>query len=173
MNLVEATVDDGHAEFAGYRIPLPPDAPPGVAPGTPVILGIRPQDFEDAAFADPAHPTIEVEVAVVEELGSATHVLFPIDAAPVDAAPVLAATDENERAVLLAKDRRTLFTAEVSESSEARRRLDADARRQPLALPLLRAGDGRGAPARARRRRRRLSRTRPDAGAGSGSMARK
>ena len=113
MNLVEATIDDGHAEFAGYRIPLPPGAAPGVAPGAPVILGIRPQDFEDAAFADPAHPTIDVEVAVVEELGSATHLLFPVDAAPVDAAAVLAATDDNERAVLLAKDRRTLFTAEV------------------------------------------------------------
>jgi multiple sugar transport system ATP-binding protein len=120
MNLVEATVEDGHAEFAGYRIPLPPDAAPDVAPGTRVILGIRPQDFEDAAYADAAHPTIEVEVAVVEELGSANHVLFAVDAEPVDAAPVLAATDENERAVLLAKDRRTLFTAEVHESSEAR-----------------------------------------------------
>ena len=33
---------------------------------------------------------------------------------------MLAATDDKERAVLLAKDRRTLFTAEVSESSDAR-----------------------------------------------------
>ena len=138
MNLVEARIDDGHAEFAGYRIPLPPGAP-SLAPGRPVILGIRPQDFEDAAFADPSHPTIDVEVAVVEELGSATHLLFHVDAAPVDAAAVLAATDEKERAMLLATDRRTLFTAEVSESSTARRRRDDDARREPGALPLLRA----------------------------------
>jgi len=88
--------------------------------GAQVILGIRPQDFEDAAFADSALPTIDVDVALVEELGSATHLLFAVDAAPVDTAAVLAATDEKERAVLLATDRRTLFTAEVSESSAAR-----------------------------------------------------
>jgi multiple sugar transport system ATP-binding protein len=120
MNLVEATLDDGHVEFAGFRIPLPPGSAPGVGSAGTVILGVRPQDFEDAAFADPSHPTIDVEVAVVEELGAATHLLFPVDAAPVDAAAVLAATDENERAVLLAEDQRTLFTAEVSESSAAR-----------------------------------------------------
>jgi multiple sugar transport system ATP-binding protein len=119
MNLVEARIDDGYAEFAGYRIPLPAGAP-NVPAGETVILGIRPQDFEDATFADPSHPTIDVDVTVVEELGSATHVLFHLDAAPVDAAAVLAATDERERAVLLAGDRRTLFTAEVSESSSAR-----------------------------------------------------
>jgi multiple sugar transport system ATP-binding protein len=120
MNLVEATIDDGHVEFAGFRIPLPPASAPDLGSAGTVILGVRPQDFEDAAFADPSHPTIDVEVAVVEELGAATHLLFPVDAAPVDAAAVLAATDENERAVLLAGDQRTLFTAEVSESSAAR-----------------------------------------------------
>jgi hypothetical protein len=57
---------------------------------------------------------------VVEELGSATHLLFAIDAPPVDAESVLAATDDKERALLLATDRRTLFTAEVDETSEAR-----------------------------------------------------
>jgi multiple sugar transport system ATP-binding protein len=119
MNLVEARFDDGHAEFAGYRIPLPPGSPT-LAAGETVILGIRPQDFEDAAFADPSHPTIDVDVTVVEELGSATHLLFHIDAAPVDSAAVLAATDDRERATLLATDLRTLFTAEVSESSAAR-----------------------------------------------------
>jgi multiple sugar transport system ATP-binding protein len=117
MNLVEARIDDGHAEFAGYRIALPAGAPS--AGGETVILGIRPQDFEDAAFADPSHPTIDVDVAVVEELGSATHLLFHVDAAPVDAAAVLAATDDKERAMLLATDRQTLFTAEVTELSDA------------------------------------------------------
>jgi multiple sugar transport system ATP-binding protein len=119
MNLVDATIEDRHASFAGFRIPLPPDRAASLEPGVPVILGVRPQDFEDAEFADPALPTIDVEVAVVEELGSATHLLFSIDAPPVDSEAVLAATDEKERAVLLA-DRRTVFTAEVSESSRAR-----------------------------------------------------
>src|SRR5436190_2010066 len=116
MNLVEADIGDGEARFAGFRIPLPAN---GVPAGR-VILGIRPQDFHDASQADPSLPTIEAEPAVVEELGSATHVIFPIDAPPVEAAAVTATTDEGDSAVLLATDRRALFTAEVPETTVAR-----------------------------------------------------
>jgi multiple sugar transport system ATP-binding protein len=116
MNLVEATVEDGHAAFGGFRIPLRGEAP---VEGS-VVLGIRPQDFEDAAFADASLPTIEVETTVVEELGSESHVIFAIDAPPVDAESVRAASDEGEHAMLIADDRRALFTAAVNESSRAR-----------------------------------------------------
>jgi multiple sugar transport system ATP-binding protein len=117
MNLVDATIEDGHAVFAGYRIPL---RRPEAAPSGAVILGIRPQDFEDAAFADSSLPTIETEVGVVEELGSESHVLFSIDAAPVDAEAVrAAASDDAEDAMLLAGDRRALFTAVVMGASNA------------------------------------------------------
>jgi multiple sugar transport system ATP-binding protein len=116
MNLVEAEIGDGEARFAGFRIPLPAN---GVPTGR-VILGIRPQDFHDAAQADPSLPTIEAEPAVVEELGSATHVIFPIDAPPVETAAVTATTDEGDSAVLLATDRRALFTAEVTETTVVR-----------------------------------------------------
>ena len=68
----------------------------------------------------PALPTIDVEAAVVEELGSATHVLFPIEAPPVDVDSVRAASDDGERATLLATDRRALFTAEVAEGTQVR-----------------------------------------------------
>jgi multiple sugar transport system ATP-binding protein len=54
---------------------------------------------------------------VVEELGSATHVLFTVEAPPVDVDSVRAASDEGERATLIATDRRALFTAEVAEES--------------------------------------------------------
>ena len=73
-----------------------------------------------ASSPNPSLPTIEVEVAVVEELGSATHVLFTVEAPPVDVDDVRAATDEGERATLLATDSRALFTAEVSESTVVR-----------------------------------------------------
>jgi multiple sugar transport system ATP-binding protein len=116
MNLVEAEIGDGEARFAGYRIPLPAN---GVPTGR-VILGIRPQDFHDAAQADPSLPTIEAEPAVVEELGSATHVIFEIDAPPVETAAITATTDEGDTAVLLATDRRALFTAEVPETTVVR-----------------------------------------------------
>src|SRR5439155_13668091 len=116
MNLVDATVEDGHVAFGGLRIPLRGEQPPSDS----VILGIRPQDFEDAALADPSLPTIEVEAAVVEDLGSESHVIFAIDAPPVDIEAVRAVTDEREQAMLLADDRRALFTAEVAEASRAR-----------------------------------------------------
>jgi multiple sugar transport system ATP-binding protein len=120
MNLVEADLVDGVLEFAGFRVPLTPDRrPAGVSSGS-VILGIRPQDFADARTADAALPTIEVEAAVVEELGSATHVLFAIEAPPVDVDAVRAASDEGERATLIATDRRALFTAEVAEGTPVR-----------------------------------------------------
>jgi multiple sugar transport system ATP-binding protein len=116
MNLVEAEIEDGIASFGGLRIAL--DGEPPVT--GKVILGIRPQSFEDAAFADPSLPTMDVEATVVEELGSESHVIFAIDAPPVDVESVLAASDEGERAMLIADDRRSLFTAEVSEASKVR-----------------------------------------------------
>jgi multiple sugar transport system ATP-binding protein len=120
MNLVEAQLQDGAVEFAGYRVPLAPDRrPAGISSGS-VVLGIRPQDFADARSADGSVPTIEAEVAVVEELGSATNVLFPIQAPPVDVDSVRAATDEGERATLIATDRRALFTAELAEGTAVR-----------------------------------------------------
>ena len=70
-------------------------------------------------------PTIEVDVLVVEELGSESHVIFPIDAAPVDADSVRAATDEGDQAILVADDRRSRFTAAVDERLQRAAR-DAD-----------------------------------------------
>jgi multiple sugar transport system ATP-binding protein len=112
MNLVEAEVTDGRVQFAGLSIPLPANR---VAPGR-VVLGIRPQDFSLAETADAGLPTIDVEPAIVEELGSATHAIFHIDAPPVDTESVRAATDEGDSTVLLAS-RRALFTATLEEGT--------------------------------------------------------
>ena len=46
--------------------------------------------------------------------------LFTIDAPPVDVDAVRAASDDGERASLLATDRRALFTAEVAEGTPVR-----------------------------------------------------
>jgi multiple sugar transport system ATP-binding protein len=112
MNLVEAEVTDGRVQFAGLSIPLPANH---VAPGR-LVLGIRPQDFSLAETADAGLPTIDVEPAIVEELGSATHAIFHIDAPPVDTESVRAATDEGDSTVLLAS-RRALFTATLEEGT--------------------------------------------------------
>src|ERR687887_495110 len=77
MNLVEATLakqDGGQGpavSFAGYRLPLRPEtvAERGLDRylDRPLIVGVRPSDFEDAAVAgdggDPGRPTLRAEVA--------------------------------------------------------------------------------------------------------------
>jgi multiple sugar transport system ATP-binding protein len=120
MNLVEAVIDDDVLVFAGFRIPLAEDRRPAGRTSGPVILGIRPQDVRAARSASERLPVVEVEVAVVEELGGSTHALFTIDAPPVDVDAVRATTDEGERATLLATDRRALWTAELAEGTVVR-----------------------------------------------------
>ena len=107
MNLVEATVEGGVVRFGGHALPLGPAAP---ADG-PVILGIRPESFEDAAFAAPDLPALEVDVSVVEDLGADSHVFFPVDARAMTA-ELLEADEE------IPGD--ALFTARVDSRSAAR-----------------------------------------------------
>jgi multiple sugar transport system ATP-binding protein len=114
MNLAEASLVNGSIEFAGFRIPLP--SRPERAPDR-VVVGIRPEAFEDAALADPSLPQLEVPVEVVEDLGPDTHVIFPIEAAPVDTGDVRAATGHDET---LLPGGRALFTARVDPLTSAR-----------------------------------------------------
>jgi multiple sugar transport system ATP-binding protein len=115
MNLVEATVADGRVAFAGWELELGPDRRP--TKDGRVILGIRPEAFEDAALADDGLPTVDVGVAVVEELGSDSHVIFPIDAPRVEAEELRAAADNQEDALLA--DDRSMWNARVSSKTDA------------------------------------------------------
>jgi multiple sugar transport system ATP-binding protein len=114
MNLVEATIDGDAVAFGQYRVPLAAARPRPAAHR--VVLGIRPEAFEDVAFALPGQPTIAVELTVVEELGSDAHVLFPVDAARISAESLQA---QAEDATLLA-DEKSLFTARIDPRSSAR-----------------------------------------------------
>jgi multiple sugar transport system ATP-binding protein len=116
MNLVEATVADGTVEFAGFRVALAPGRRP-LREGK-VILGIRPESFEDSAFADPALPQIEAEVSVLEELGADAHVIFAINAPRVTAEELEATVDEPLEG-LIADDQRALFNARVDPRTRA------------------------------------------------------
>jgi multiple sugar transport system ATP-binding protein len=82
-----------------------------------LIVGIRPEAFEDAAFGDPGLPQIDVDVQVVEDLGADTHVIFSVDAPPVDVSEVREAAGDEE--VLLPTDRAS-FTARVDPQTSAR-----------------------------------------------------
>ena len=110
MNLVEADVADGTVSFAAYRLPV------SAAPQGRVVVGIRPEAFEDAAFADPSLPRIDVNVEVVEELGAETHVIFSVDAPAVD---VSGAREADEEDVILG-EAQTHFTARVDPQTSAR-----------------------------------------------------
>ena len=115
MNLVEATIDRDMAAFGQFRVPLDPARRPAQAAGTRVVLGIRPESFEDATFARPGLPAIEVTPPVVEELGSDEHVFFPVDAPKI--APE--ALRERDDGSLLAEEQ-TLFSARIDARTGAR-----------------------------------------------------
>jgi multiple sugar transport system ATP-binding protein len=115
MNLVEAEVAHGQVRFGGYAIPLPTA---NTTPDGQVIAGIRPEAFEDAAFADPSLPRIDVKVEVVEELGADTHVLFSVAAPRVEATEVREVAGDED--ATLAAVEGSLFTARVDPGTSAR-----------------------------------------------------
>jgi multiple sugar transport system ATP-binding protein len=114
MNLVEGELEHGELRFGGYSIPLPASSAPRAGR---VIAGLRPEAFEDAAFADPSLPSLDVRVEVVEELGADTHVIFSVDAPRVEASEVREAAGDED--VLTAMEG-SLFTARVDPATAAR-----------------------------------------------------
>ena len=115
--------------------------------GHRVVLGVRPESFEDAAFAH-GRATIDVGVEVVEDLGSDAHVFFHVEAPPITAEILEAAADSS----LLATDR-ALFAARVDPRSAARPGTTARARGRPDPFPFLRPCDRRAPRDRDGRRR--------------------
>ena len=100
MNLVEAFPDGDTIRFGQFTLHAP-----HVPRRDRVVLGIRPEAF---ALGNPALPTIDVRVEVVEDLGSEAHVFFHVDAPPITAEILESASDGG----LLGADR-ALFTARV------------------------------------------------------------
>jgi multiple sugar transport system ATP-binding protein len=113
MNLVEARLDGDDVVFGSNRVPLDGARRPARRDGR-IVLGIRPEGFEEAAFARPGLPTINCSVTVLEELGADTHVFFPVDATPAEDAKTGA-----DQAELLA-DGGALLTARVDPRTTAR-----------------------------------------------------
>jgi ABC-type sugar transport system ATPase subunit len=130
MNFVTADLvrDDGPAvTFAGYRLPVPAaviDGRPGLADylGRQVILGVRPSDFEDGAFADAAWPRIDVTAGVTEGLGTEIHAIFTVDAPPVEHSSIASAAsdEEDDETVAALVGGKSLWTARVSSRSAVR-----------------------------------------------------
>ena len=114
MNLVEAALDGDSVVFGQFRVPLARGRRPAGAGR--VVLGIRPECFEDAAFAQRGKPTVEVELRVVEELGSDAHALFPVEAPSITAESLEAAAE----ATFLLPEAQSLFTARVDPRTSGR-----------------------------------------------------
>jgi len=115
MNLVHARYDGAAVEFGGHRIELPARLQPE-ASGGELVLGIRPEAFEDAAFADPSLPQLDVGVAVLEDVGADALLYFRVDAAPARVDEHANATEQD---TLIADDG-TTFTARVNPATAAR-----------------------------------------------------
>ena len=115
MNLVEAEVTGGQVHFGGFAIQLPAS---GAQPSGRVVAGLRPEAFEDAAFAEPSLPRIDVKVEVVEELGADTHVLFSVAEPRVEVGEVRAATGDED--ATLGTVEGSLFTARVDPGTSAK-----------------------------------------------------
>jgi multiple sugar transport system ATP-binding protein len=98
MNLVEADLasDGGYvAEFAGARLRLPDDllaGRPALAAyvGGRVVLGLRPENIEDAELVSDAaeEHCLSAPVELREEMGAETYVHFDVAAQPVEIADV-------------------------------------------------------------------------------------
>jgi multiple sugar transport system ATP-binding protein len=119
MNLVEATLEDDSVVFGDYRIPLARDRrPPGVRDGR-IVVGMRPEMFEDAAFASGDLPRMDVRVDVLEELGSDAFIFFGIEARAIQVEEAIS-PDEEESTLLAAARDRPLFGARVDPRTTAR-----------------------------------------------------
>jgi multiple sugar transport system ATP-binding protein len=136
MNLVEARLvrDGGPAvTFADYKLPVPSSlvSERGLDAyfDSPIILGVRPSSFEDAALVSgdaERQPTMKVTVDVTEELGSEANLLFRVNAPAAHheslrlrmAAEV--SKEEEEAEALAAGEGRSVWTARVNPRTTAR-----------------------------------------------------
>ncbi|MGB7805295.1 MAG: sn-glycerol-3-phosphate ABC transporter ATP-binding protein UgpC [Actinomycetota bacterium] len=137
MNMIEATLDRDDAgwgvSFAGIRLGLDDETVSHRAAlagfeGRQVIVGIRPEDMEDAAIHDDARPerVLTARVDLREALGSEVLIHFTVDAPPVltedtrelarDAGVGELETERNEG--------RSPFVARLSPRTEAQERQD-------------------------------------------------
>jgi multiple sugar transport system ATP-binding protein len=145
MNLFEATIENGHVVFGGHRLPV---AGRLTGYAGPVVVGIRPSDFEDAdVWRDETRAVLEVPVSVVEELGAEANVIFTLDARPasdsVDGRTPQEESGEEAQVPLVADAGTTVCTACVDARTRARAgervRLSVD----PARLHFFERGSGR------------------------------
>jgi multiple sugar transport system ATP-binding protein len=113
MNLVEASIGGDEVAFGRFRVPLDRARRPKFS-SSRVVVGIRPESFEEASLAPSGAPAFTVVPAVVEELGSDAQVFFH-----VEAEAVAADVSGREEAALLPESK-ALFSARLDPRARAR-----------------------------------------------------
>jgi multiple sugar transport system ATP-binding protein len=102
MNLVKADLGQGELRFGGQALAVPAAAyaeRPNLKPyeGRQIVLGMRPEDLEDAALArDSGGGVLTVEVDIREDMGSEVFVHFAVPGEPVQTREVLEAMEEED-----------------------------------------------------------------------------
>ena len=117
MNLVQATIADDKLHVGPLALPV--DRSRRTADGR-VIAGIRPEAFEDAAFASSELPTIDVTVEVLESIGSDAYVFFQVDAETVTVEDAMSDEAEDSVSLLAEESGRAMFAARVDARTKAR-----------------------------------------------------
>jgi multiple sugar transport system ATP-binding protein len=133
MNLVGADIERENgklvARFGEHQLVVPDEvaaARPGLRAfdGKRIILGIRPEDFEDAALASdaPEGQRLRAVVDIREDLGSEVYVHFVGGGSPVRGKDVQAAVgvEAVEVEQTLARERGSLFVARIDRGTHAR-----------------------------------------------------
>jgi len=123
MNLVEAEIaqsgDGLVATFGEHRLRLGPSV--AASPGR-AIIGIRPEDFEDAAVARPTTPesTLTVVPEIREDMGAEVYVHFALGVPPVRRSDVEEArTPEDETSPAGGARVRSPFVARLARATRA------------------------------------------------------
>jgi multiple sugar transport system ATP-binding protein len=116
MNLAKGVVVGDHVIVGDLKVPLPESRPAAV--DGDVVVGIRPEGFGDASFAEPGSPTMDAMVTVLEDLGDEIHVFFEMDAEPV-VVEAARSDDPEDDMTLLTQRERALFIARVESRSKA------------------------------------------------------
>jgi multiple sugar transport system ATP-binding protein len=120
MNLVRSELEGDAIRFAGHRLPLDVRRRPPAGSPAQVILGIRPDDFEDARFAQSGLPTMDVRVSLVEDLGPEALAFFVLDAERVESEAFGVISETSDQEALISDDRRALFAATLDAATGAR-----------------------------------------------------
>jgi multiple sugar transport system ATP-binding protein len=109
MNLFQASVaidgEYGTIRLGSLTLPIHPQsfrARPALRQyhGRDVIVGVRPEDFEDAALASSEQPTFHATVRLIEALGAENIVHFALDAPRVDSGDPDAVEEAGDRSAV-------------------------------------------------------------------------